>query len=280
MKISYVGQIFGTRKIIKDYCDDDDWRFVKKIPKRKSDYCLGECLVCGRRLPVDVNVLRRFPPKRCGYCSGVGNRFSDGNRNTWAVYQEYAAVNIPFHNQVVTAYVSLCDYEKCKARVWRISQKRNKYYVVSGSKTRRDMVYMHQLIMGKPQDGFEIDHIDGNSLNNMRENLRFLTRSENARSVGVRIDSTIGIRGVSKDRKSGKYMVDFAYCGTRFYTKPMGSIAEAVFCRYCFERHFNLDIITRNHLLGEYNTLSEDEKEKISKYVDQVILEKLEKSKV
>lgn len=41
------------------------------------------------------------------------------------------------------------------------------------------MIYQHHLILGKPEKGFEVDHIDGDGTNNSRRNLRFVTRSQN-----------------------------------------------------------------------------------------------------
>ena len=39
---------------------------------------------------------------------------------------------------------------------------------------------MHRLLMGmKKGDGLEVDHLDGNGLNNQRKNLEVVTRSEN-----------------------------------------------------------------------------------------------------
>lgn len=275
MKISYVGQIFGTRKIIKDHCEPQDWVNVKQIPKDKDKYKLGQCLVCGAIAPVSIKTLKRFPPKRCSVCSGIGDRNIVNLRNTWTLYEDYAIVNIPFKQKIITVYIDLDDYNLCKSKVWRISQKRNKFYVISGSKSKRTMIYMHQLILGKPETGYEIDHIDGNSLNNTRRNLRFITRGDNARFVGVRIDSSIGIRGVSFDKRGKLYCVDFAYDHIRFYCKPYKTIEEAVWCRYCLEKYFKLDILIKNPLFKQYDNLTDDKKEEISLYVNTLISNKI-----
>lgn len=47
----------------------------------------------------------------------------------------------------------------------------------SGGKWRT--VLMHRILMGEP-DGFDVDHIDGNGMNNRRKNLRLATSSQNA----------------------------------------------------------------------------------------------------
>lgn len=47
-------------------------------------------------------------------------------------------------------------------------------------------LYMHQVIMGVDA-GREIDHIDGNGLNNRRSNLRHVTHSENMMACVIRL---------------------------------------------------------------------------------------------
>ena len=70
---------------------------------------------------------------------------------------------------------------------------------------RRDgkvcITYMHREIMMAPQ-GMEVDHRNGNKLDNRRENLRLCTRAENARNQPKSKKNTSGFKGVFyQDRK-------------------------------------------------------------------------------
>jgi hypothetical protein len=59
----------------------------------------------------------------------------------------------------------------------------------------RETIYMHHMLLPlKP--GLEVDHINRNKLDCRRDNLRYLTRGENARNC-LRKDCFTGIRGVT-----------------------------------------------------------------------------------
>ena len=57
-----------------------------------------------------------------------------------------------------------------------------------------------------PSSMYEIDHIDGNRLNNKVDNLRLVTRSSNCKNTKVRRTNTSGVTGVHKVKRSGKYI--------------------------------------------------------------------------
>ena len=183
--MNLVGRIFGTRKILKNYCEDED--FIKagmKIPKSdeaKRKYVLGQCLNCRTIKPTDISNLYKNPPKRCSFCSNISHHSTISSyTNVFTGYEEegYAVIDITFQGKIYPAYIDFEDLEKCKEKSWRISKKRNKFYVISGEK--ENAIYLHQFVFGFPPNGYEIDHIDGNSLNNRKNNLRYLTRGDNA----------------------------------------------------------------------------------------------------
>jgi len=262
---NYEGQIFGTRKIIRNYCEDSDWLSIgKKVPNEKSKYRLSECLCCGRLIPVLINKLKSNPPKKCSFCSGINCQSTITDRNSWTQYQDYCVLNIIFNDTVISCYIDKEDYEAVSKKIWRIVKKKQKYYVISGSKG--SSIYLHQFILNEtiPQ-GYEIDHIDGNSLNNRHNNLRIVSRLENIQNSQVRIDNKIGIRGIAQVRN--KFQVDFSFNHIRYYFPKWNSLEEAVYCRLFTEEHFGLQILLRNPLATSYLNLPEEEQLKIKKIV-------------
>lgn len=269
-RMNYEGQIFGNRIIISNTCSDNDWSSIgKSIPKEKEKYRLSQCMECGSRIPVLIDNIKRQPPKKCSFCSNINHHsMIKSQTNNWVnTDQGYAVGNIIYKNQVITCIIDSDDLNRVKNRIWRVSKKKNKYYLVSGSKNRGDIVYLHKFILNKEiPSGYEIDHIDGNSLNNRKNNLRIVTRLENIQNVSERIDNQIGIRGIAKT-PSGKYKVDFSFNNKRYYFKDWDTLSEAVYCRKYAEEYFGLNMINRNPITKDYLNISEQDKQSINRYV-------------
>jgi hypothetical protein len=88
------------------------------------------------------------------------------------------------------ALVDAEDYPKVRDHKWRFAVAR--YATASrGDET----ILMHRLIMDAPP-GSEIDHADGNGLNNRRANLRFCTRSQNTCNRSKAKANKLGLKGV------------------------------------------------------------------------------------
>lgn len=80
------------------------------------------------------------------------------------------------------AIVDAADYPELSKHKWYTQcAGRGRHPYACRKAKDRDLIYMHRQIM-KPPPGKEVDHIDGNTLNNRRSNLRVCTRLQNAQN--------------------------------------------------------------------------------------------------
>lgn len=107
------------------------------------------------------------------------------------------------------------DYEALSKYHWHHRRARggNKVYAGTsvyvggkGAQYKRRQVFMHRLIMGVVDAGrsVEVDHINGDSLDNRRANLRICTSSENKQNIRNSTNAA-GYKGVNVIRPSKKY---------------------------------------------------------------------------
>jgi len=75
--------------------------------------------------------------------------------------------------------------------VWTQPYCNGKYYAISGAR----QLSIHRTIMSPPK-GMDVDHINGDPLDNRRSNLRICTRSQNSQNKKLRNDSASGYKGV------------------------------------------------------------------------------------
>jgi hypothetical protein len=70
-----------------------------------------------------------------------------------------------------------------------------------------ERIYLHRIIMDCPDDK-EVDHINHDTLDNRKSNLRIVSKSENQQNrKGARIGNKSGVRGVSWDEKNKDWIV-------------------------------------------------------------------------
>ena len=90
-------------------------------------------------------------------------------------------------------FFSAKDLHFVKQHKWHVCKFKHSHTFYATSTVKRKTVYMHRLIMGNPK---EIDHKDGNGLNNRRSNLRVVTHRTNVLNRGIQKNNTVGYRGV------------------------------------------------------------------------------------
>ena len=89
----------------------------------------------------------------------------------------------------------------------------------------RRCVRMHNQIMNVSSTGIEVDHENGNGLDNRRSNLRLATRTEQLWNTRRRSDNTSGYKGVSSFRE--RWRAEITVNGRRVHLGLFDDPADA-----------------------------------------------------
>ena len=135
--------------------------------------------------------------------------------NDIVIYNDYAEIVLydRYNNEKCRALIDLDDIDKVKKYKWGLENN----YVSASINGKR--VKLHRLIMNCPDDKL-IDHINHNTLDNRKINLRICTSSQNQMNTNKRIDNSSGVKGVnwnkSKERWQAYITIDkkYIYLGT------------------------------------------------------------------
>ncbi|MCA1021469.1 HNH endonuclease [Halobacillus litoralis] len=164
----------------------------------------------------------RFPLRRCSVCDSKHKvtrykggdllckkhrrqldkygRFKDRlttDGNKIVVNQNYAEVYL-YNNKGEVADIALIDVsdiDRVKKYNWHLN---NSCYVHAN--TPEGKLSLHRLVTDCPEDEV-VDHINRNTLDCRKSNLRICTQLENNKNASLRKDNTTGVRGVTQDNK-------------------------------------------------------------------------------
>lgn len=124
------------------------------------------------------------------------------------------ALRIPL-TQGLVALVDEADHEQVVAAGrWSAHRDCNTFYATRNAR-RGDgsyaMVALHTFLTGWPLT----DHINGDGLDNRRSNLRPATHAENMRNRRIGSNNTSGFKGVSLNRRTGRWAACIVADGRR-----------------------------------------------------------------
>ncbi len=103
--------------------------------------------------------------------------------------------------------VSDSDFENLSKFKWSAEYmpKRNKYYAIGHTPAYKNSIRMHTVIMSPPK-GKCVDHINGDTLDNTRENLRICTQRQNTFNRVISNRNTTGYKGVCKRKRDNGFV--------------------------------------------------------------------------
>lgn len=104
------------------------------------------------------------------------------------------------------AIVDANDFEWLSTFAWYADFDKTGFYAKYG---HRNAVRMHRLILGCKKGEFA-DHINGDTLDNRRENLRKCSQLENAKNRKKHRKTKSAFKGICQDMKTGRWRVRIA----------------------------------------------------------------------
>lgn len=87
--------------------------------------------------------------------------------------------------QLTQGYIALIDdedFERINRFTWCAAKSNENYYAIRKNYNESGTIRMHRVILNINDTKIKIDHIDNNSLNNQKSNLRIASNSENKRN--------------------------------------------------------------------------------------------------
>ena len=100
-------------------------------------------------------------------------------------------------------------------------------------------IKLHRVIMNVNDPKTDVDHINGNKLDNRKSNLRLCNRSQNCMNRGKPSNNSSGFKGVSFDKQKQKY---HAYIKLNYKREHIGYFdtaeeAHQAYCKRASELH-------------------------------------------
>lgn len=184
------------------------------------------------------------------------------------VYDNGQYLEITLQHGLVT-FVDYEDRELVTKYSWTASKRGNTYYTTRSTRNpltgRKLTVQLHSEILGA-QNGQQIDHVDGNGLNNLRSNIRFATHTQNARNRGPQANNKTGVKGVYYDAVLNRYIAQIkAGPGRQTY---LGSFVTATEGAAAYDR-------AAVALFGEFAKLNNPANSTATKDAEQRLLDKV-----
>jgi hypothetical protein len=136
----------------------------------------------------------------------------------------------------LVAFIDEEDVEAISKHIWHAEGKKGrvKFYARSGSPRAtgsRVGHVMHQFVLGGRRVGFDIDHINGNGLDNRKQNLRFCASVDNMRNKWVSSRNTSGIPGVNWRARDCKWRAYITIDKRQVYLGQFANKHDAVIAR-------------------------------------------------
>lgn len=210
-------------------------RFSHIENKRTFWVCVCDCNP-EKEIIIKGKYLTNGDTQSCGCLSLKRTRQMGLNNKKFNKYRiDGNVVYVKFLNCDSEFICSVQDWnEKTKNICWR---KNNTGYA-RGTVNGKQVLFHSYILNINTKGDAEVDHINGNRLDNTRENLRICTRQNNSYNNGVYSNNTSGVTGVHWHKCSGKWTANIGYQRKQIHLGSFNDFEDAVIARQEAEKKY------------------------------------------
>lgn len=200
-------------------------------PRRQSEkYYLAKC-ECGNIVSVIAYNLHNGCSKQCKECRIKQIAKSKKKTNPIECHGDVILLSMFYSKSKVI--IDKEDYSKVKDYCWHIHHG----YVESTRAGVGSPIYLHRLILGTPENKIT-DHINGDTLDNRKSNLRICKDFQNAKNKKLRCDNVSGVRGVYLPKGTTKWKASIGVDYKTIHLGTFDSLGKAKEARIMAENKY------------------------------------------
>lgn len=209
---------------------------------------------CGNKKVILSESLKRGHTKSCGCYDRERRRFNKGT-HTYVEYEDH----IEATNQTGVSFkFDIDDFEKVDKYYWTFDKIGYLICIRKQDDGSTENLYLHRLLIGEIGRGLEVDHINGDTFDNRKCNLRTVTKSQNQMNCDIPKDNKSGVRGVAYIEQKSRWKAYICKNRVKYNLGYFKNKQDAIDIREEFEYL----------LFGEYSRKHEHLKEKFKHIED------------
>lgn len=238
-----IGQQFGAWIVI----NQGSLKLYKSHGKtyyHRSWLCECHCGFCNniQREVIEQNLLSNTS-KSCGRKAKVLNGKANKKQNKFEEYKDYYKI----YCGEIYAIIDKSDFNKVIQFKWNLHTDSTNTYFRAYKGYRNDntkeYIFLHNLILDNYKKDFVVDHINGNTLDNRKKNLRKCQQRKNEINKKIPKNNISGFKGVHYSKLENKWKSYITYNNKRYFLGTFNNKEDAIKIRKKAENKF----------FGEYN---------------------------
>lgn len=146
------------------------------------------------------------------------------SKNKFIVYDDYVEIIIYNKDKSIKAVglVDVDDCERCSQHSWNLTSHGYLESRIEGNKIR-----LHRFVTNALK-GLEVDHIQGNKLDNRKSQLRVCTHQQNSYNSKICKNNKSGVTGVCYDKNNKKWRAKIRVDGKEIWLGRYETFEDAV----------------------------------------------------